>query len=91
MFIRRLALALVVALFVSSMPLKAQTPPPAVQWVPQDAVICLQVSRPKALLDFLAGKEMTQAITSLPLYQALSSQPKFSEFCAAIKFLETSV
>jgi hypothetical protein len=69
----------------------AQTPPPAAQWVPQDAVICLQVSRPKALLDLLTGKEMTQTITSSPFYRALSSQPKFNEFCTVIKFLETSL
>ncbi len=69
----------------------AQSPPPAAQWVPQEAVICLQVSRPKALLDVLAGKEMTQAVTSSPLYQGLSSQPKFKEFLNGIKFLEASL
>jgi len=69
----------------------AQSPPPAAQWVPPDAVICLHVSRPKALLEFLTGKEMTQAITSSPLYQGLASQPKFQEFVNGIKFLETSL
>jgi len=69
----------------------AQSPPPAAQWVPQDAVICLHVSRPKALLEFLTGKEMTQAITSSPFYQGLASQPKFQEFVNGIKLLETSL
>ncbi len=69
----------------------AQSPPPAAQWVPQDAVICLQVARPQALLDLLAGKDMTQAITSSPLYQGLSSQPKFKEFLNGIQFLEASL
>jgi hypothetical protein len=59
--------------------------------VPQDAVICLHVSRPGALLDLLAGKDMTQAITSSPFYQGLSAQPKFREFLDGIKFLETSL
>jgi hypothetical protein len=59
--------------------------------VPQDAVICLHVSRPKALLEFLTGKEMTRAIASSPLYQGLASQPKFQEFVNGIKFLETSL
>jgi hypothetical protein len=68
----------------------AQTPPP-VQCIPSDAVICLQVTRPQALLELLAGKEMTQAVTSLPFYQSLLSQPKFQEFLNVIKFLETTL
>ncbi len=69
----------------------AQTPPAAAQWVPQDAVLCLQVSRPKALLEFLAGKEMTQAVASSPLYQRVASQPKFQEFLTAVKFMEAAL
>ena len=89
----RLVLVLSLAFSFLALPTKAmaQTPPPAAQWVPQDAVICLQVSRPKALLDLLTGKEMTQTVTSSPFYRALSSQPKFNEFCTVIKFLETSL
>ncbi len=86
-----LTLSLALSLSWLSPPAAAQTPPPAAQWVPQDAVICLHVSRPKALLEFLAGKEMTRAITSSPLYQGLASQPKFQEFVNGIKFLETSL
>jgi hypothetical protein len=68
----------------------AQTPPP-VQCIPQDAVVCLQVARPKVVLDLLAGKEMTEAITSGPLYQGLLLQPKFKEFLSVVKFLETTL
>ena len=68
----------------------AQTPPP-VQCIPEDAVVCLQVMRPKVVLDLLAGKEMTEAITSGPLYQSLLSQPKFKEFLNVVKFLETTL
>jgi hypothetical protein len=92
MCIRRvLVLSLVFPLVVWPAQAMAQTPPPAAQWVPQDAVICLHVSQPKALLDLLTGKEMTQAITSSPFYRGLSSQPKFNEFVTVIKFLETSL
>jgi hypothetical protein len=84
-------LTLVLSLLAIPASILGQTPPPAAQCVPQEAVICLQVSRPKALLEFLAGKEMTRAITSSPLYQGLASQPKFQEFVNGIKFLETSL
>ncbi len=87
---RGLGLTVVLSLLAIPTSIPAQTPP-AAQWVPQDAVICLHVSRPKALLEFLAGKEMTRAITSSPLYQGLASQPKFQEFVTGIKFLETSL
>jgi len=68
-----------------------QTLPPAIQWIPQDAVISLELSNPKALLDFLAGKEATAAITALPLYQKQMSNPKFQEFLNVIKFMETAL
>ena len=84
-------LTLVLLSFVLPTPVMAQTLPPAPQWVPPDAVLCLQVSRPKAVLDVLAGKEMTQTVTSSPFYQGLSSQPKFKEFVDGIKFLEISL
>jgi hypothetical protein len=86
-----LTLSLALGLLWLSVPTTAQTAPPAAQWIPEDAVICLHVSRPKALLEFLTGKEMTRAITSSPFYQALTSQPKFQEFVNGIKFLETSL
>jgi len=88
---RGLMLIPVLSLLAIPASLPAQTPPPAAQWVPQEAVISLHVSRPKALLEFLTGKEMTQAITSSPFYQGLTPQPKFQEFCNGIKFLETSL
>jgi len=86
-----LAWGIALILFVSALPMRAQTPLPAAQWVPPDAVICLQLSRPKALLDLLAGKEMTRAVTSAPLYQKQSATPQFQEFLNVIKFLETSL
>jgi hypothetical protein len=83
-------LSLALLPFMLPTPTTAQTVPPA-RWVPQDAVICLQVSRPKALLELLTGKETTQVVTSSPFYQSLLSQPKFNEFLTVIKFLETSL
>ncbi len=86
----RLALSLVLFLLVSAT-VAAQTPPAASRCIPPDAVICLQLSRTKALIDLLAGKGMTEAVTSLPLYQQQSSNPKFGEFLNVVKFLEGSL
>ncbi|UCD50409.1 MAG: hypothetical protein JSW27_23155 [Phycisphaerales bacterium] len=81
---------LVLLFFVLNLPASAQELPPA-KCIPQDALICLHLSQPKALLELLAGAEMTEAITSLPLYQQQSSSPKFREFVNTIRFLETSL
>jgi hypothetical protein len=69
----------------------AQVLPPAVQWIPQDAAVAVQVSRPKAWLELLAGKEMTAAVASVPFYQELTSKPQFKEFLNSLKFLETAL
>ncbi|MCU0913891.1 MAG: hypothetical protein MUC88_04915 [Planctomycetes bacterium] len=87
----RLALSLVLLPLVISTSLPAQSPPPAVQWVPPDAVICLHVARPKVLLDLVTGKEMMQALESSPFYRGLLSQPKFKEFLTGIRFLEAAL
>jgi hypothetical protein len=71
----------------------AETPLPD-RCIPPDALICIQVSRPKALLELLAGKEMTDAITALPFVQQPAfggSSPKFQEFANVVKFLETTL
>ena len=68
-----------------------QTLPPAIRWIPQDAVICLELSEPKALLELLAGEKATSAITALPLYQNQASKPQFQEFLNLVNFIETAL
>jgi len=79
-----------VLLILASAAATAQTPPPA-RCIPQEAVICVQLSQPGALIELLAGKGMTEAVTSLPLYQQQSSNPKFKEFLGLVQFLETAL
>ena len=69
----------------------AEALPPAAEWIPQDAVISLELSQPKALLELLAGEDMTEAITALPLYQKQASSPQFEELLNLIRHLETTL
>jgi len=89
----KLGLVSSLALLLSAVPstVAAQVLPPAVQWIPQDAAVAVQVSRPKAWLELLAGKEMTAAVASVPFYQELTSKPQFKEFLNSLKFLETAL
>jgi len=86
-----LVLSIALSFLVPQIPLMAQGPPPAVQWIPQDAVISVQISRPRILLELLTGKEMTEAVASLPFYQEQTSKAQFKEFLNSIKFLETAL
>jgi len=90
---RNLALVLVLTLaaFMPHITAAGQTLPPAIQWIPQDAVIALEVTRPKALLEAFTNDKATAAITALPLYEQQVSKPEFQEFLNIIGFIETTL
>jgi hypothetical protein len=87
----RLVLVFTLAVIVLQSVSSGQTFPPANRWIPQNAVISLELSDPKALLGLLAGEKATAAITALPLYNKLVSQPQFQEFFNVVKFMEMSL
>ncbi len=84
-------LALTLAVFSAQNTMAAQSLPPAIQWIPQDAVISLELTQPKALLELFAGEKATAAITALPLYQKQASTPQFKEFLNLINFMEITL
>jgi len=84
-------LALTLSVFISQSTMSAQTLPPAIQWIPQDAVISLELSQPKALLELFAGEKATAAITALPLYRKQASTPQFKEFFNLVKSMEVTL
>jgi hypothetical protein len=86
-----LILTLTLVVFVPQMVTAGQTLPPAAQWIPQDAVIAVELSDTKALLNLLAGEKAVKFITSLPVYQKQASNPKFTEFIGVVRYLETTL
>jgi len=86
-----LVLALALVAFISETSAVGQTLPPAIQWIPEDALIVLEVTRPKALLEAFCNDEATASITALPLYKQQASKPQFQEFLNIISFIETSL
>lgn len=84
-------LILTLVVFVPQRVIAGQTLPPAIQWVPQDAVISVELSDPKSLLDLFAGEKAIKFITSLPVYQKQASSPKFKEFLGVVSYLETTL
>ena len=86
-----LVLALTLVAFVLQGTMVGQTLPPAIQWIPQDAVIVLEVSKPKALLEVFTNDKATAAITALPLYQEQALKPQFKELLNIINFIEITL
>ncbi len=86
-----LILTLILAVFSAQSTVAAQSLPPAIQWIPEDAIISLELTQPKALLEMLSGEKATAAITALPLYQKQASTPKFKEFLNLINFMEITL
>ena len=69
----------------------AEPLPPAARWIPQDALVVVELSDPEALLDLAFDPRMTEKVTSLPVYKQLISTPKALQFFGVIKFLEMSL
>jgi len=87
-------LTLALAAFLWQTAIAAQSLPdvPArSEWIPQDALISLELSRPRALLELLAGEKAIAAVTGLPVYQRQVSNPKFNEFLNLVRFLEATL
>ena len=84
-------LVLLLAVLTLQTAVAEQTLPPAIRWIPQDAVISLELLRPKALLELLTGEKATAAVTALPAYQKQASTAKFREFLNLINFLEITL
>ncbi|MHC4740520.1 MAG: hypothetical protein ACYS8Z_01335, partial [Planctomycetota bacterium] len=65
--------------------------PPAAEWIPKNAIISIQVEKPKALLDLFTGKDAAEAIASLPGYEGVISSPNVRELINLIGFIETTL
>ncbi len=86
-----LMLALTLAAFVLQTTTAGHTLPPAIQWIPRDAVIVLELSEPRALLEVFTNDKASAAITALPLYKEQVSKPQFKEFLNIINFIEITL
>lgn len=60
-------------------------------WIPRDAVVAVDVVRPKALLELLAGDKAISFITALPAYKQQASRPQFQQFVNLVRFMETAL
>jgi hypothetical protein len=69
----------------------AEPVPPATRWIPDNAVICIELNRPTALLETLANDDACKAIQALPAFQSLKASPQVGGLLTVIKVLEASL
>jgi hypothetical protein len=90
--IRSARVTWVLALFVTSLGGLAVaadgTAPPARRWVPKEAVMVVEVERPKALIDLLAGPKATTLVASNPAYKAAMAGPQLQGLVQVVRYLE---
>jgi len=66
----------------------AENLPPATRWVPRDAVLVVEVARPKAVLDAALDPKLVERVTKTPAYKKAVAQPGFLQFVAVVRMLE---
>jgi hypothetical protein len=65
--------------------------PPTSNWIPQEAVLAIELRKPEALLDPILSPDTAKAVTSLPVYKNLASNPKFQQFLAILTLFEVQL
>ena len=90
---RRHEILLVVPILVlamaPAMAVGAEAPlPAAAEWVPSQAIVVVNVSRPKAVWDMILQPRVVKAVTSSAAYKAKAAEKGFREMQAVVTFLE---
>ncbi len=61
---------------------------PASAWVSEDAIVVLEVSQPKALLDGILTDKLIEKVTSHPAYKEATSDPGFQQVMNLVQYFE---
>ena len=64
---------------------------PAIEWVPADALLVVELTDSDALLEAFLSPEAVSAVTSNPAYKHVASQPGFQQFMQVVRFLESKL
>jgi hypothetical protein len=65
--------------------------PPARRWIPESAVLVVEVSQPRAVLDLALGPKVTDLITSQPAYKAWAESAGFRNFVKVVRALKVQL
>lgn len=79
-------LAIVICTLLAGRAAPAAEPlPPRAEWIPQDAVIVVDIAQPRRVLESLLDDRVTSAVTASPQYQAATSNAEFKQLAGVVK------
>ena len=61
---------------------------PASTWIPDDAIVVLEVSQPKALMDRILTDKVIETVTALPVYKDQVAKPGFQHVKNLVQYFE---
>ena len=64
---------------------------PAIKWIPNDALLVVELTNPEALLEAVLCPEAVSAVTSNSAYKHLTSQDGYKQFEQGLRFIEASL
>lgn len=82
-------LMIVTVLGLLSPAAERQSPPS--QWMPENAVLSVEIAKPKAILDLLLDEKTIKTVTSTPGYEKATRQPGFQQFKGGVQFFESKL
>ncbi|MGO8746169.1 MAG: DUF3352 domain-containing protein [Thermoguttaceae bacterium] len=65
-----------------------QTLPPPSQWLPANAVLAVELPKPKDLLDFALNPKVADMVAGHPMFKKAAAQPKFLQAMLLVHYLE---
>ncbi len=87
--LRRLALSLGLTALTAAGPLLAQRTPPVEHWIPDEAVLTVELARPQVVFDLLRDEAVLEFITGLPAWEEWTRSKDFGELRNLVRYLET--
>ena len=84
-------LALALPVFALQAAVLADETAPVSQWIPQEAVVVLEINKPEAVLDALLSEDLEKAVTALPQYQGFTAIPQFRQARGVAQIIEAQL
>ncbi|MBL7038599.1 MAG: DUF3352 domain-containing protein [Pirellulaceae bacterium] len=86
-----LLLSLVLSAAGSSMAVGAEPLAPAIKWIPNDALLVVELTNPEAFIEAVLCPEAVSAVTSNAAYKHLTSQDGYKQFEQGLRMIEASL
>lgn len=89
MYRRKLLFLALAAPLCLALPVAAAEPlPPANHWLPEDAILAVEIPNPQPILDLVTNPKTVEAIEASPLYQKAGRNPAFQGFLQGVAYFQ---